>query len=234
MIDDLRLRAQKAVKSVTRVFGLEIRYAFNNLPIYSPLIYGRWVNPADARCIFDVGANIGQSAKAFAKAFPNAVVYSFEPFPAAFHELAITGAKFKGRVKPYKLALGDEDHVVVTSVNPSSKSVENKVTPGSNGASVQVTTIDSFCSREGITTIDILKTDTEGYDARVLRGANEMLGQKRIRCIISEFGFIGDPQRTSFEDVYDILHANGYRFAGLYEATHTHAGECFFANALFA
>ena len=70
MID--RLRAQAAVKSVTRLFGLEIRYAFQNLPIYSPMIYGRWVRPADARCIFDVGANIGQSAKAFAKAFPNA------------------------------------------------------------------------------------------------------------------------------------------------------------------
>jgi FkbM family methyltransferase len=181
-----------------------------------------------------VGANIGQSAKAFAKAFPNALVYSFEPFPATFHELAITGAKFKDRVKPYKLALGDEDQVVVTSVNPSSKSGENKVTPGSDGATVQVTTIDSFCNREGITSIDILKTDTEGYDARVLRGASEMLGQKRIRCVISEVGFIGDPVHTLFEDVYDILHANGYRLAGLFEATHTRDGQCFFANALFA
>lgn len=85
--EDLRFGAQAALKSLARAVGLEIRYAFQNLPITSAALYGRWLSPEDARCIFDVGANIGQSAKAFANAFPNAVVYSFEPFPAAFHEL---------------------------------------------------------------------------------------------------------------------------------------------------
>jgi hypothetical protein len=61
-----------------------------------------------------------------------------------------------------------------------------------------------------------------------------MLSQKRIRCVISEVGFISDQQHTLFEDVYDFLHANGYSLAGLYEATYSRTGECDFANALFA
>ena len=106
MISRIRFGAQAALKSVARSVGLEIRYAFQNPPISSPSIYHRWLSPDDARCIFDVGANIGQSATAFAMTFPNATVHSFEPFPAAFHQLAITGAKLKGRIKSWRLALG--------------------------------------------------------------------------------------------------------------------------------
>jgi FkbM family methyltransferase len=234
MISYVRFSAQAALKSVARSIGIEIRYAFQNPPISSASLYHRWLSRGDARCIFDVGANIGQSATAFARTFPNATVHSFEPFPAAFHQLAITAAKFKGRIKPWQLALGDEEHTLVTGVEPSSKSQLNTVAPGSGGPTVQVTTLDAFCNRERIASIDILKTDTEGHDARVLRGAGRMLIEKRIQCVVSEVGFVGDQHHTPFEDVYAILHANGYRLAGLYEAMYRGSGECDLANALFA
>ena len=234
MISRIRFGAQAALKSVARSVGLEIRYAFQNPPISSPSIYHRWLSPDDARCIFDVGANIGQSATAFAMTFPNATVHSFEPFPAAFHQLAITGAKLKGRIKPWRLALGEKEHALLTGVDPSSKSQLNALAPGSGGPTVQVTTLDAFCNRERIAFIDILKTDTEGYDARVLSGARRMLSEKRIHCVVSEVGFIGDRHHTPFEEVYAILHTNGYRLAGLYEASYCRSGECDFANALFA
>ena len=34
--------------------------------------------------LFDVGANVGQSAIAYRKAFPNAAIYGFEPIGASF------------------------------------------------------------------------------------------------------------------------------------------------------
>jgi FkbM family methyltransferase len=234
MIGRVRFGAQAALKSVARSLGVEIRYAFQNPPISSPSIYHRWLCPDDARCIFDVGGNIGQSAIAFALTFPNATVHSFEPFPEAFHQLSITGAKFKDRIKPWRLALGDKEHALLTGVDPSSKSQLNALAPGSGGASVKVTTVDAFCNRERIASIDILKTDTEGYDARVLSGARRMLSEKRIQCVVSEVGFVGDRHHTPFEEVYGILHTNGYWLAGLYETSYCRSGECDFANALFA
>jgi FkbM family methyltransferase len=219
MISGIRFRAQAALKSVARSLGLEIRYAFQNPPISSASLYCRWLRSEDAQCIFDAGANIGEMATAFIMRFPNATVHSFEPFPAPFHQLATTAGKFKGRIKPWQVALGDEEHAVTTGVDPSSTSQLNTLAPGSGGSTIQVTTLDAFCIRERIASIDILKTDTEGYDAHVLRGASRMLSEKRIPCIVSEVGFVGDRHHTPFEEVYSLLVANGYRIAGFYDAT---------------
>jgi hypothetical protein len=88
------------------------------------------------------------------------------------------------------------EHELLTGVDPSSKSQLNVLAPGNGGPTVQVTTLDAFCNRERIASIDILKTDTEGYDARVLSGARRMLSEKRIHCVVSEVGFIGDRYHT--------------------------------------
>ena len=40
---------------------------------------------------------------------------------------------------------------------------------------VNVTSIDSFCKKKNIDKIDLLKIDTEGHEAKVLKGANKML-----------------------------------------------------------
>src|SRR2546423_14886944 len=38
-------------------------------------------------CVFDVGANVGQSAQRFSRAFPSAQIYSFEPVKKTFDQL---------------------------------------------------------------------------------------------------------------------------------------------------
>jgi FkbM family methyltransferase len=42
---------------------------------------------ADARVIFDLGANVGQTAKQYRSHFPRAHIYSFEPFHDSFAAL---------------------------------------------------------------------------------------------------------------------------------------------------
>jgi hypothetical protein len=39
------------------------------------------------KCVFDVGANDGMSARAALTAFPEAVIFSFEPHPVTFARL---------------------------------------------------------------------------------------------------------------------------------------------------
>jgi hypothetical protein len=48
---------------------------------------------------------------------------------------------------------------------------------------VEIRTGDTFCAEAGISAIDLLKIDTEGYDYYVLQGFKRMLREKRIRVI---------------------------------------------------
>jgi hypothetical protein len=80
--------------------------------------------------------------------------------------------------------------------------------------------IDDICEQQGITKIDILKTDTEGYDAEVLAGARRMLSEERVRCIMCEVGVLGDKQHTDFTRVFIFLHRLGFEIAEISETSY--------------
>jgi hypothetical protein len=82
-----RFVIQGIVKKLARSMGLEIRYAFQNPPLTSAAIYAPWLVRDNVTCIFDVWANVGQSAQAFAREFSGSTIHSFEPFPAAYGRL---------------------------------------------------------------------------------------------------------------------------------------------------
>src|SRR6476661_6549330 len=53
--------------------------------------------------IFDVGANVGQSATAYVTEFPKSLVYCFEPVDETFRLLQENVGKYEN-VRPYRLA----------------------------------------------------------------------------------------------------------------------------------
>ena len=57
------------------------------------------------KCVFDVGANVGQSARKFIKAFPRATIYCFEPVVDCFNRLTASFAG-NGQVQCHQMALG--------------------------------------------------------------------------------------------------------------------------------
>jgi FkbM family methyltransferase len=44
--------------------------------------------------------------------------------------------------------------------------------------SVPMVALDDFCLREGITSVDLLKVDVEGFEGQVLKGAQRILAQR--------------------------------------------------------
>ncbi|MGL5807618.1 MAG: FkbM family methyltransferase [Xenococcaceae cyanobacterium] len=52
---------------------------------------------------------------------------------------------------------------------------------------VEVTTLDSESQKHGLTKIDFLKIDTEGYDLNVLKGAQGLLSQQNIGVLQFEY-----------------------------------------------
>jgi Methyltransferase FkbM domain len=85
---------------------------------------------------------------------------------------------------------------------------------------IQIAPVDDICEQQGITKIDILKTDTEGYDAEVLAGARRMLSEERVRCIMCEVGVLGDKQHTDFTRVFIFLHRLGFAIAEISESSY--------------
>jgi hypothetical protein len=80
---------------------------------------------------------------------------------------------------------------------------------------IYVNTLDNFCKSEEIESIDILKTDTEGYDLEVLKGAENLLNNNAIKFVLAEVGFNkNDIQHTYFHDIYAYLNDKGFKVLG--------------------
>jgi FkbM family methyltransferase len=151
-MSDVRFATQRVIKSLVRSVGLEIRYAFQNPPLTSAAIYAPWLAPKEVTCIFDVGANVGQSARAFAKEFDRSIVHSFEPFPAAYARLEKLAKSSCGRIKAHRLACGSSIGEMDVAVDPEATSALNQLRPASSGKQknrVQISTIDAICGHHG-------------------------------------------------------------------------------------
>ena len=174
------------------------------------------------RSVFDVGANVGQTAIACRAAFPDARITCFEPVPETFAALQTAIAPL-GRVSAHNIALSDRsgearirtyDSSLVASLEADAPFTKGRA---ASEASVELDTLDHFCAREGIAHIDLLKIDTEGHDIAVLRGGEEMLATGRIGFVLTEFNRLsGDDAPGSLARTDALLSAHGYHFVGSY------------------
>jgi FkbM family methyltransferase len=129
------------------------------------------------RIVFDVGANTGQTAIAYAKRFRHATIFCFEPVSEAFCDLEKLSAPYQERIKPFPMALSvraGTQEMFVRGNSPMNRLVANHPSLQGNRV-VAVSTLHRFCQENAIPHIDLLKIDTEGHDLEVLRGAHEML-----------------------------------------------------------
>ena len=174
-----------------------------------------------AEIIFDVGANVGQSAEVFQYHFPQATIWCFEPFPDTFKTLKENCSKWQ-KVVCEKVALGATAKQVYVCEGRSSAENTVTVTPeGDATQQVAMTTVDEFCRRHDIETINFLKVDTEGHDLEVLKGASSMLQQQKIDFVELEAGM--NPENdyhVPFAELTLFLESLGYRLFGIYDQMH--------------
>lgn len=182
--------------------------------------------------IFDVGANIGQSVESFLQYFRNAEVHSFEPSPSVFEELQKNTRQYE-RVHIWNYALGSSNTQLELLENAAAEWT-SFLRPSSTGVGtvarrtmVPVTTVDDFCHEQKIATIDILKSDTQGFDLEVFKGATQMFGRHAIRLVYCEMilseVYEGMP---SIADLYNFLTHHGFVLVSLYDLHYRNGLAC--------
>jgi FkbM family methyltransferase len=185
--------------------------------------------------IFDVGANKGQSIIRYKKLFKRPVIHSFEP---NIDEINILKQKYSGDKNLYlnNLAVGEKKEDLEFNINAiSGHSSFKKLIPNtiwikkrSNFINIdekkytikkinsKIITLDDYASENNILNIDILKIDTQGFEDKVLAGAQKLLKGNRIKLIQLELIFSEIYENPL--QIYDVeknLIPNNYKLFGI-------------------
>lgn len=168
--------------------------------------------------IFDVGANIGQSALAYL-AYAPGVVHCFEPCAATCAQLR-RAVKPYANILPHKFGLGDA-HEAKRLYQIGSSDLATLRPNGDEALAsekVPIQTLDRFCELKDIPHINYLKIDTEGWDLHVLRGAQSMLTSHDIDFVEVEASMHpGNTRHAAYRELCTELEGWSYAIFGVYE-----------------
>lgn len=178
--------------------------------------------------VFDVGANIGELTLMFSRFVGDSgSIHSFEPSSVAFEKLAlICNAASLRNVQLNQLALAErEGNVTLHSYGDDYLSWTSQALRPLESYGIDVravsneeapaTTIDLYCERNSIASIDLLKVDVEGAEFQVLLGARRMLDARLVRCIAFEFGQTTFDMNNDPDDIERYLKDLGYALRNL-------------------
>jgi FkbM family methyltransferase len=178
----------------------------------------------EVKVVFDVGANIGQSAQSYLKNFAESKIYCFEPVEETFLHLQ-RSLRGHDNILTFKIALsstkgtgkmvleGPSDQFFLLNT-PRDGQVDGR----SPLEEVNLETIDEFCREHKIDRINFLKIDAEGGDFNVLMGADEMLSRHQIDVVQVEAGMNSKNKRhVPFNVFSKFFEQRHYFLFGIYE-----------------
>jgi FkbM family methyltransferase len=176
----------------------------------------RVLSGQDVKVLFDCGAHHGRVTREFKHLFPAAKVFAFEPAPDTH---TITRANLAGinGVEVVNAAVGERSGVASFYTHPHSESNSMHQWADGQRVEVKVLALDDFCRERGITHIDVLKMDVEGFELQALRGIETMLAAQEIDVLYLEVRFEPlAPGCVDFLTLAGYLAQKGYRLYGFY------------------
>jgi FkbM family methyltransferase len=198
-----------------------------------------------AQHIIDGGAFEGEITARYLTVFPDAHVWAFEPTPKQVERLR---ARFAGepRVTIIPAALAAEAGYARLALNDSPAT--NSLLPldttagayldypvHTDGAvDVEVETLDSFCLKQGLEGLSVVKLDVQGTEQQVISGASQLLADSRIDLFFTEVNFVYVYEhQTRIWDLIKSLDQHRYQLFDLYGARRSPQGQLKWCDALF-
>jgi FkbM family methyltransferase len=195
-------------------------------------------------CIFDVGAHYGETTIRYKGVFPDARIYSFEPFIEAadkflhntttYHSISLFKHGFSNEIGVSKFYVNASDATNSLLNSTLINSWVDNATKNNGTINIKIDTIDNFCEQNSINKIDILKLDVQGGEMLALEGAIQMLSSKKINLIFMEVEYIEIyKSQPLFHDMTAFLAKYGYRLFGIYDTQWLENGQIAWSDAIF-
>lgn len=177
--------------------------------------------------IIDVGANIGQFGQDLRNLGFRGKILSFEPVLETYQQLVENSLKDENW-HTFNAALGEENNEAVINISDSSdlNSILNANEFGVKTFShlaqkkqqlIKVYKLDNFISSNNLTLGSniMLKTDTQGYDLKVFRGAKSILAN--IKCIVTELSLTPIyAEMPHYLEALSEYETNNFQVSGIY------------------
>jgi FkbM family methyltransferase len=215
-----------------RATGELTRICFGSVTIAAPLdhpaVYWRYAPPYNCNylavakrtlqarrgLIIDVGANIGDGVALLRGAEVDAPILAIEGDETWFRVLRFNTNSFSAvALEQVFLGTGEQDNLFVPHVNV--KTGSSKLVKGDSG--VVTTSLDTLLLHHKEYPVVLLKTDTDGFDAKVLFGAKSLLTeQKPVVFAEVDEGLLRD-QGNSSQELVEYLSACGYTAVAVWD-----------------
>ena len=175
--------------------------------------------------ILEAGACDGRDTVKFAKLFPKAKIYAFEPVSANFEVLNRRVKKYTN-IKTFKVALSDTNGENEMNIS----SWKNNCATTSDSSSlmipkehlniwsdivfntkevVKTITLDSWAEQENIDHIDIMWLDMQGFEPLVLGASKKII--KTVKIIYTEVNFVELYEgQILYEEYKNMLNSMGF------------------------
>jgi FkbM family methyltransferase len=174
----------------------------------------------NSEILMDIGANRGdwsaQVRAALNRLDKRGLIYAFEPAQSTY---AFLSNRFKSDVcvKPNKIALsehtGEADFFVVGEL-AGTNSLHSA--QGAVAERVQTQRFDDFLASARLGKVLFVKSDTEGHDMSVLRGAETSLRSGSIEVWQFEYNHRWVANHSMLKDVFDFIADKPYRLGKLF------------------
>lgn len=168
--------------------------------------------------IFDVGGNVGEFTAALSRERPDARIFVFEPSSAHFRRLQ---ERFAGQPRIHLFHAGLSDHAGRLELRKETeitglatllrRDLSHLGIEQSQVEEVEVRVGAEFARTHGITFIDYLKVDVEGWEMPVLMGFDPLFRNRAIGACQFEFTSAQMERRENFRDFHRFFRDRGYR-----------------------
>jgi len=182
-----------------------------------------------AKCAFDVGANVGEWLLLCRQYLPDTTIHAFEIAPPVFDKLRqnVNGLP---QVILNPVGLSDRDGELDVFYTDSSNQLTTAYRehfseafetsgakhPAPQAIRARVVRGDDYARERGIPMIDFLKIDVEGMEESVLRGFSNMFKERRIRLVQFEYNTTNIVSKFMLRDAHQFFTRFGYRVGKLY------------------
>ena len=201
----------------TIINGFEKEYVFEqirkNNNYYEKQILENWLEDIkESKCIFDIGANLGNHSLFWAKNVSEARIYAFEPYLTNYEMLIknVLSNNLFDRIVTIPKAVGSSNGFVgVKNFDPNNLgSTSFEYTDKDKGLKTEVLSVDSFIGSKINCKVDFIKIDTEGFELEVLSGMQNTISTDypTIWVEVSE---------QTVNKVIEFMHDHKYVIAGL-------------------